>query len=720
MAFCNYCGFENGNAPICQRCGAPVQRYAAPPPMQPPQPPKRSRAPYIVLFSLLGVLLILGGVACFMIFKSEGPRPRVFDYSCADFTEELNRVASGNSADSLKLDPKKWVTNGTDDGFVYRESDFTIDVSTGSTDDRAAKIRALRVGPAGNERAAKIAALSVLTIDDSQTAESVERDLEDLRNRKTEKLEYNNVEVGYDGEEDRFNVTPGEPNEQPTETKKPDSERVAETKPENAEPVYSDFVAGRTMIIAGGKYIFSDGKTICFRSEITGADTKIIDARNNGQLLSDGTTLFYVEIGEKESEGGKICSVKLDGSEQKTLVTYTDATSYLVHRYGDCLYYLLQGAKQVDDEHFYKFDFYDNSETELKNVVYSPYYCLVSKNEMYTCVKPHAIMEADSFPVSKFNFDTEEVTEVLADAQVFRESGILTTETPCFVSGKAKVTGGRAVYKDHYIYTVEDGKLKKSAELPEADKVMQANPTGGTALLGLDSDDYVSKTLRAFDKKTGEVRELATLGNRDSSVNAVVDLARPGDIYVTVTVRMTEAQKSFLKELYRFTGDRLEPCDIGDEETEVSFTGLIVADGHFLGADFKPHPVKAAKAEETSAPVTKSGGSAADDYSKYIGSWKKQGESGELKKVDITKTEGDSLSFKVTHVYPNARRIVETEEITGKVREGKVEFTYRDSFNNTGSGTLELKDGCVHIKTTSNGESPLAWLILDDDLRDRG
>ena len=77
-----------------------------------------------MLFSLIAVMIGLGVVLTVMIMNHK--KPKTFDYNCAEYTAEMNRI-TGN-----KLDQNKWVEYKNKDGYKYSDKNYAIDVQSAS------------------------------------------------------------------------------------------------------------------------------------------------------------------------------------------------------------------------------------------------------------------------------------------------------------------------------------------------------------------------------------------------------------------------------------------------------------------------------------------------------------------------------------------------------------------------------------------------------------
>lgn len=162
-----------------------------------------------------------------------------------------------------------------------------------------------------------------------------------------------------------------------------------------------------------------------------------------------------------------------------------------------------------------------------------------------------------------------------------------------------------------------------------------------------------------------------------------------------------------------------EPTTAVAEEESVSVAATDEADAAETQAGEEESEAAAATDGADAAFETQAGEKEADkDYSDYIGTWSESLQKGGSRSVVIRSVDGNTVSFTVSTVYPNATRLVGSNEISGEIVNGAVDFSYSDSFNNTGVGTLLFCDGYVHVTVTSNYDGSGAYLNFDSDLKE--
>mgnify|MGYP002408315276 CR=1 FL=1 len=118
---------------------------------------------------------------------------------------------------------------------------------------------------------------------------------------------------------------------------------------------------------------------------------------------------------------------------------------------------------------------------------------------------------------------------------------------------------------------------------------------------------------------------------------------------------------------------------------------------------------------ETDDTKQKQSDTVAMDYTQYIGKWINI--SGTVDDVyqhggvllEINSIENKTMTFSITHVSTNAAYIAIADDITATIEDDRVDFTYYDSFENAGEGTLLLKGDSVVavLSDTTPGEGAM-------------
>lgn len=138
------------NAAVCPHCGAPLSPRAGRKKMD-----KHVRI--VLIIAIVAVVLTAAVLASLLILKSCQTKPRTFDFTCAGYTEEINRLLG-----EKKLDNDKWLSNK--DHSVYSDANFNIDLAI---DNNSRLVKKIIVSPADKEDAVKMAAVSLMTTDKS-------------------------------------------------------------------------------------------------------------------------------------------------------------------------------------------------------------------------------------------------------------------------------------------------------------------------------------------------------------------------------------------------------------------------------------------------------------------------------------------------------------------------------------------------------------------------
>ena len=730
MAVCPNCGYQSqGDPPVCVNCGARFRPYGVPYPEPVPaniSPKKKSKTPYIILFSLLGVLVVMAVAACVMMLNSPRKHKKAPEYSCAQFTDEFNRV-NADEEDAVQLDPEGWTVNEEQQSYEYNGDDFKIIAATDEPSNEDAKISSVAISPTTTKQGEQAATQSVMVFEEGKTQDEIEEDMKRLKNGETDKVVYDNTEITYDPETDSVVITPhgGESSDTNSDTEKSENAPVGDDI-DNKPPEYSDFVSGNGFVKAGGKYIFSDGKTICYKTNIADSAQTVKDVNNTGWLLSNGETLYYAE---KTDSGYAMCSVDIDGKNAKTLFTENEEI-YPIHVVHKCLYYL------KDSQTFIKYDLTDNTSSVIKDVSFSPNYYVVENDALYCSASWKSFQERNSVTVQYFNFDTEDHKVLISGCTATRFDYMPGNGHPHF-NAYQFVDDSEAHYSEQYICTPVNGKLIKSEKLPDHSEAIAVSPASGVAVLCGRFNGAKEKRFYWWDPTTGKADLLLTETDDDIRVVAVCDTDYPDDIYLYgFTYDGTKGYEA--KYFYKASKGILKAYELEDNATKVGI--LTIAHGYLVDKKMIPHKLTEKKespteptAESTVEPSTASATEAytvpseqptektsdrfePNDYGEYVGTWKKDGMARSSKSVVITSVDGNKIVFCVRYVLAGGVKSVYTEEISATIVDGKADFTYTDNYGNTGSGTLELLDDHVRISISSNGENRLKCLSFEEDL----
>ena len=706
MARCPNCGGDfQGNMPVCPFCGTDFRSYNAAP-ATPAVREKKSKAPYVVLFSLLGVLVALGVVACLLVFKSEPSHKKLFKYSYSQFTDELNRVIAADGT-RAKLDPSRWKFNEADGVMEYIDKDFSIFAKTEKSSDKNSKLEKLTITPASDESGRRITAQSIIALSGDGNEDEIADKLNDLYKDGGGSFGAYNTDVGYDKDDDAFIITP-KPENNKTDSKtesseKSDLESVAAPTTENdPEPEYSDFVSNYGYVIVGDTYIFTDGETISRRTKTSDDAKTVVKEQNNRHLLSNGSKIYYVA---KDGKKFDMKSISISGKDDETLFSL-DYEMIPIHEYNNCLFYVRIGTETAEDYSFWKYDLIDKETKEFKNVYFTNGNYVISDNVMYCSNHYHSISSSENITAYTFNFDTEEWTKALDNCVIKSFSYMKGINSPFFETYSFETNKKDVKLKDHYLYTLEKGKLNKLAELPENAYMSAVSLSSNQAIICQTTGD---NTYYLFDISNSKSKELLSAGAKEQ-VGTFTDYKNPDDMYLFTY--SSKKSNVTIKSLYK-----VENGELVSYEPEKGFAGEylspFVSDGYLMDCSGE-----AQKLAPVSEAVEPSASYADSDYSGYIGTWYKDlGNSAGYSAV-IGSVEGDKIKFNVSFSTSRAAHLVISDTIEGTIVNGKVDFTYKDSFLNTGSGTLELLGDHLHVNVKSNFDGNTAAMSYDADLYD--
>ena len=575
MAVCHKCGGTvTASDKKCPNCGAKVKRKKG----------AGGNAALLIIF--LVVLLGFGGAIVYFMYRDSRPQLGTFDCNCDAFTGAVNRLLDGDENTTLHLDARKWKVDREHTVVIYDGGSFTLKVKTAKNNDISSKIRELRVGPTNTEDGVTMAALSISALEKGVSKDTALYDLGNVKALLRDKMSYDAVSFTFDREKDEFVLVPSSGNRSP--------EQLAATDDEASSLVVSNsvFVSGDRFIEAGGKYIFTNGDGIRFRDKITDNNTKFSDAKNDGQLLSDGTVVYYVTDTGKQR---RVCSAKLDGSEEKTLFE-VEGNVRLLHFTNKCLYYVTSSADKPRSFLFSKYRLDTKDFSQFDDIRFDPAKVIITGSVMY-CTQSDSVSDAATAAVQEasayeFNFNTEEFKEVLANCHVSPHGYINGVGNPCLDSHETDSTNSR--YSNHYLYTVEDGKLKKSPEIKNVALLMLASPTTGQTVLY----DNARALYYAFDRESGKLQQLAL----PSAGSFTYDIDHPEDIYFYTND--TNAANRRLSGVYKLVNGEAVACGFGPEEILLG-ANPVIADGYIVDVNFDAHPISS-----NSAAATATAGSA--------------------------------------------------------------------------------------------------------------
>ena len=185
------------------------------PQQQPPQgmPPRerQERNPrkplLIVLFSLIGVLVVLGIVFLILFLSKSSAKAKTFDMTCSQYTAEMNRIMGEN-----KLKEDKWKI--TEANAAYVDEGYKIDLDL---DKDSQKIKSIKVGSTDSEEAAKIAAVSIMTVEPDADQESSLRELAEVKEAPEKEIVKEKTVVYIDETEKEYVIEPKPDDKTPQE-----------------------------------------------------------------------------------------------------------------------------------------------------------------------------------------------------------------------------------------------------------------------------------------------------------------------------------------------------------------------------------------------------------------------------------------------------------------------------------------------------------------------
>ena len=664
-------------------------------PVKKPPKKKKSKAPLIVLISLLVIMLIIGGLAYYLFTRNNGDKDDLtFDLTCAEFTAAMNlkRSATPDEVTAAGLDVDKWILNQSRTALEYVGGGFTMKAKTVKSGDVNSEMKELRVGPTDTETGVNMVALSIVTLEDSLERDAAMRAMSDVKNKVKDKISYETVAFTYDRDKDEFVMIPSK-----------GAKYVANksaTSDEAAFPAVSETpVSGSGIIKAGGQYFIADGEGIKSRQSITDKNNVIIADKNDGQLLSNGEIIFYVK---EEKNKNHVCSVKSDGTQNQVLFSVNEKVTPL-HLYNDCLYYVKEN-KSTGGHDFCRYSLATKETKQYKDVSFTPEKAVVCGDIMYCSKAPAANDENKKNIVCKFDFATGKFTDEIENCSVSPHGYFNGSGNPCFDS--YSVNGEDETLSEHFLYTAVDGELKKSPEIEVTATLIIASPATDKAIL---KDTYTGEEYYIFDRKTGACKPLDLPKAEDGYYTFTFDKAKPENLYAVY--QQGSGDNCKIKKLWLVSGDELTPCAV--DSSINCRVDCVITDGYVIDAYYDSYPIKIINQNRT-VPQTTS----ADDYEKYLGTWSDNAQGNVGHQVKITSVSGNRVTLSVTANYIMVSREETAENIEVEMNNGKGDFDYTDTSGNSGTGTLTLDGGAVHMRISSDNAGDGMGIDFEADLTD--
>ena len=245
---CKNCGTQlTKEIKFCPRCGAPNEKKGMSKPL------------LITLICLTAVVVSLAVTFVTLMLRNKSGNPGTFDFTCSQYTEEMNRILG-----EKKLDQDKWVINDT--SAVYTASGFEIDLGV---DKESKHVDKISVGPADSEDAVKIASVSIMVTEVKLTQKDVLNQLADLKEEKQDKIENDNSTVTIDNDKNRFVIEPrpdkDEKTDVPATKAQPATVQPAtEAKHEYTAAELIEKDLGEIVEIMGGDFEVTNSKSVAF------------------------------------------------------------------------------------------------------------------------------------------------------------------------------------------------------------------------------------------------------------------------------------------------------------------------------------------------------------------------------------------------------------------------------------------------------------------------
>ena len=248
---CKNCGCQlSKEIKFCPRCGAPNERKGVSKPL------------LISLICLTVVVVSLTITFVTLMLHNKSGNPGTFDFTCSQYTEEMNRILG-----EKKLDQDKWVINDT--SAEYDDTGFEIDLDI---EEKSKLVSKISVGPADSEDAVKIAAVSIMVAETELTQKDVLDQLADLKEEKQDKIENDNSTVTIDNDKNRFVIEPRPDKDEKTDVPATKAQPATiqpttEAKHEYTAAELIEKDLGEIVEIMGGDFEITNSKSVAFGTD---------------------------------------------------------------------------------------------------------------------------------------------------------------------------------------------------------------------------------------------------------------------------------------------------------------------------------------------------------------------------------------------------------------------------------------------------------------------
>ena len=245
---CKNCGTQlTKEIKFCPRCGAPNEKKGMSKPL------------LITLICLTAVVVSLAVTFVTLMLRNKSGNPGTFDFTCSQYTEEMNRILGEE-----KLDQDKWVINDT--SAEYNDTGFEIDLDI---EEKSKHVSKISVGPADSEDAVKIASVSIMVTEVKLTQKDVLNQLADLKEEKQDKIENDNSTVTIDDDKNRYVIEPRPDKDEKTSS--PATQAQSTTVQPTTEAPHEYTAAeliekdlGEIVEIMGGDFEVTNSKSVAF------------------------------------------------------------------------------------------------------------------------------------------------------------------------------------------------------------------------------------------------------------------------------------------------------------------------------------------------------------------------------------------------------------------------------------------------------------------------
>lgn len=340
------------------------------------------------------------------------------------------------------------------------------------------------------------------------------------------------------------------------------------------------FKVSNNILYVNNKYILSDGNSIIIKNTINDGGIKISNITNTGQLLSNGTIIYFtVDTGNRINGHSQydIYSVNIDGSNLHK-ITSGNYEAELVACENNSIYYIdsieSQGVTALTD--LIKYDINKKSKKCISGdnlASFAQYF----NGKIYYCRPLFSIHEIEYAQVFAYDIYSESTEIIAYNSNVYNNSSndyvFFTSYEYDYSSGDTK---GMTV-----ISLNKNDEIKKSKPMPDNSVIYEISSDGSFAIITNPKDFIYYK----FDLLSGEMQKINGLSQK--YYNVIMD----DNIYFIEEDNSSEKCELSVNKLNENT---VSPCKIGNVDsitTEIKYPTYSISNGYLITGDLNIYKI---------------------------------------------------------------------------------------------------------------------------------